>query len=139
MVAFKSVVTKVFTTKSYSSKVDTQIIVEKVAFYRSQLGFPEKDSQEFNKMASELKEQVIKFYLTDTKDIIPWLKDFCIGTAYDDSSTERDDSTKGIEQPYKFVSWALYCVLDAMYKIALKILTAVTERQDRDNDIYILD
>lgn len=135
MVAFKSVITKVFTTKSYSSKVDTQIIVEKVAFYRSQLGFPEKDSQEFDKMPSELQKQVIKFYLTDTRGIISWLKDFCIDTAYDDSSTEWDDSTQGIEKPYKFVSWALHCVLDAMYTIALDILAAVTERQDRDNDI----
>ena len=135
MVAIKSIITKAFTTESYSSSVDTQIILEKVEFYRSQLGFPKQGSKEFNEMTLEIQEQVKRFYLTDTMDIIFWLKKFVIDVAYDSSSSKPSDSAKSIEKPYKFVYCSLHCVLDAMYKIALNILGNATERQDQDNDI----
>jgi hypothetical protein len=124
MVAFKSLILKTFTTESYSCNVNYASISEKVAFYRSQLGFPEKDSKEFQEMSEELQRQVERFYLPVNTDVNSWLEEFD-GDDTDGNTSASDEGKADVtmlDSPYSFVYLSLNCVLNTMNEVALNIL-----------------
>lgn len=138
---FQSMITKPFTTTKYSRKKDFNLIVAKVEFYRSQLGFPKQDSEEFNTMDKVLQDKVRRFYVTDEMDQESWLKQFDNYSGDENANEDTDydeeeeylfwlDVYEAIKSPYKFVSNSLHHVLDEMEEVALEILNAAAVRLD---------
>lgn len=118
---------KVCTTKSFFRRKACNAIAERVEFYRSQLGFPEKGSEEFKMMSEELQTHVEDFYRTSESDVKSWL-----ARLNTDGGNEGLpfwlDLNKAISDPYDFVKLTLHGVLDEMEKIALKILKEAAAR-----------
>ena len=131
MAALKCLIVRTFTTGSYSCRINYQHVATMVEFYRHQLGFLEKDSDEFQQMSKELQEEVQRFYLTDDSDVNLWLRRFD-GAPGDNTLHEcmDEDAITIIDSPYKFVYQSLHCVLDEMNKLALNILNEAREGSD---------
>jgi hypothetical protein len=144
---FQSMIMKPFIWKENSRKRDFQLIVTKVEHYRSQLGFPKQDSEEFGMLSDVLKEKVRKFYLTSEIDVEAWLNKFYtenddkdsiwdgVVIEGDDEESRREEETlswldvcAAIKAPYGFVYNSLHCVLDEMEKIAVEILNETAAR-----------
>ena len=152
-------ITKPFTTTEYSRKNDFNLIVAKVKFYRSQLGFPKQDSEEFKTMDKVLQDKVRRFYAFDEMDQESWLKQFDThycdenpnedidGAEFDTQSGDENpnEDTDGAEEeeylgwlnvdeaiktPYKFVLNSLHHVLDDMEEVALEVLNAAAVSSD---------
>ncbi|XP_028404298.1 interferon-inducible GTPase 1-like [Dendronephthya gigantea] len=92
----------------------SSLIIRKTEFFRSQLGFPEKDSEQFQEMSPAHKEAIKKFYFEPDSDVESWLRSF---------NADCEDLLAHVNKaPYKFVFCILQIILDEMEKIALKIL-----------------
>ena len=86
---FQSNLFKPFTSKRYSRKKDFQLIVKKVRFYRSKLGFPKKTSKHFKSLSKELRHEVRQFYLT--KRNLSQLYHRCCEPDSRGESSDKDD------------------------------------------------
>ena len=126
---FQSNLLKPFTTKRYSRQKDFKLIVEKVEFYRSKLGFPEKATKYFKSLSEGLQDEMRRFYLT-VENLSKWYNRYC----GDEECRDEDNKCKEEEMSlpwldiklakskrYEFVSISLRSVLTSMEKTAVKI------------------
>ena len=143
---------KPFSWKENSRKRDFQLIVQKVEYYRYQLGFPKQDSEEFTMLSDVTQSKVRKFYLTSEINVEAWLSKFNTGsdnvytkcgeedTKLGDEDKEYSeeeslswlDVCKAIKAPYSFVFSSLHFVLDEMGEIAVEILRETAARSQPD-------
>ena len=117
---FQSMIMKPFIWKENSRKRDFQLIVTKVEHYRSQLGFPKQDSEEFGMLSDVLKEKMRKFYLTSEIDVEAWLSQF---------NPESDDvDTKCVDE------YAQYSVITETDNVDTKSVDEDTVRGEEESE-----
>ncbi|CAB3991261.1 interferon-inducible GTPase 5-like [Paramuricea clavata] len=114
-----------------SLRVDEKLITSKIKFYRSQLEFPENNSEEFKMLTENLQKRVEKFYLKPDQPVLSWLKSFDEGNAYD---IKMYGPFMVTNKPFKFVHKFLNLVLDDMEETALEIFDEATTREQDDVD-----
>ena len=148
---FQSMIWKPFSRRKKSWANDFQLIVTKVEYYRSQLGFPKQGSKEFEMLSPKLQTKVQKYYLTSKINVESWLSKFddksdvdanCSDEAgeYEDKESESCDEKivswldvrEAIKTPYKFVYRSLNGILDEMKVIAVNILNETAARSQPD-------
>ncbi|XP_028404320.1 interferon-inducible GTPase 1-like [Dendronephthya gigantea] len=123
LASFASVMTKL-SLGPFSLSIDKKRIMKKIHFYRLQLGFPETDSEEYQKLPEELQARVQRFDLEKVKegsgqDFLEWMRLF-------DSSNNYNIKICGplilTKKPFKFVELFLDQVLDEMEGTAKAII-----------------
>lgn len=94
--------------------------------YRYHLGLPEKDSDEFEMMTPEFKDEMQSFYWTVDMgiDFQVWIESFNTGS----NNTQRSRFTRWLDETYarvfnplKSTHDGFICLLDAMEELSLAI------------------
>ena len=93
-----------------------------VEFYRYHLGLPGKDSDDFEMMAPEFKEEMRRFYWTVDMgiDLQLWIESFDTGP----TSTPRFRFVQWLDEvfnPLRSTHNGLICLLDAMEELSFAI------------------
>ncbi|XP_028404344.1 T-cell-specific guanine nucleotide triphosphate-binding protein 1-like [Dendronephthya gigantea] len=101
--------------RSSFSKGWTELIIVKMNFCRSQLGFPDQNSNLFKELSPRHQEAVQRFCLNSDTDVVSFLQSFYPGDD-DGGKPDVNDTT------YRFVYRSMEKVLDKMEEIALEIL-----------------
>ncbi|XP_028404265.1 interferon-inducible GTPase 1-like [Dendronephthya gigantea] len=109
--------------------IDKKRIKKRVNFYRSQLGFPEIDSEEFQKLSEELQKRVERFDIERVgrsgRDLVKWMKSIDHSNEFNIRIHKPFIITK---KPFRFVDLFLQQVLLEMESAAKAILRETAEK-----------
>ena len=124
-----------------SIAIDTGLIINEVNFYKSQLGIPDENSEEFGRLTSKTKEKILKFCLTSA---IEFGRLFASYVAYSNAEEfVRFIPLVGsvIAASLSFTSTYLFlkASLEELEKTALKILDEINTRVVDEIDARVVD
>lgn len=103
------------------------VIAGEINFYKSQLGFPEENSDYVSMFSKKLQNSLTRFNVISSKmddaDFKTWMKQFDTdGEDFWGSSDVADNEEEEVKVSYKFVSRCLYNILDIMKDVSFEIL-----------------
>ena len=101
------------------------ILRRKTEFYRSQLGLPEKDSDEFKMLKPVFQKRMKMFYQKEDEGF--WRKCFAIPT--------NSSHTIGQLDPFKSATNSLNYLLDEMQKLSLDLLDDATSMKEEKEHV----
>ncbi|XP_028404346.1 interferon-inducible GTPase 5-like [Dendronephthya gigantea] len=97
----------------------SDFIISRIAFYRSQLGFPEEDSMEFKNFSPARQNDFRKFFIKPGVNVINWLKNF--------DHADFDQSHLSVNaESYRFLRRSMHHILDEMEKVAIEVMKEAT-------------
>ena len=115
-----------------------RVIVEEINFYKSQLRFPEENSDFVSLFSKKLQNSLNRFNVISEMDaadlndhLITWLKQFDTDGEDVEGSSDvvADNEKEEFKVSYKFVSRCLYNILDIMKEVSFKILGEIPRIQ----------
>ena len=113
-------------SKLSQPKPKFQVIVHEINFYKSQLRFPEKNSDYVSLFSTELQNSLSRFDVIskmNDADLIAWLKQFDTdGEDFEESSEVVAHEEEEFKVSYIFVSRCLYNIFDIMKEISFQIM-----------------
>ena len=124
---FRSILVKPFTTIKVLRDREFNFIGKKVATYRSALGFPLENSEEFKVLDDVLQNKVKRFYFTSEMNVASLVKELNTECGYDTAS--------GDSLPWLYSYRILHNVLDEMKETGMEIIEFTAAKYARDNDM----
>ena len=117
--------------------VDLALLTNEVSFYKSQLGLPDEESHEFQKMTPENQEKVRKFCVTSAEQMAPFLATYTGGSAVEEFARFTPFVGPAIAGGISFKStyYFLHQCLNELEGTALTFLDDMTTRAVDDFDI----
>ncbi len=88
---------KIFTSTEYSRHREFKLIVKKVETYRSELGFPEENSEYLNVLGEPLQKKVKTFRSISEMNVASWLRNLNIECGNEDAARGNEDAARGNE------------------------------------------
>ena len=117
--------------------VDLALLTNEVSFYKSQLGLPDEESHEFQKMAPANQEKVRKFCVTSALQMASFLATYAAGSAAEEFARFIMFVGLAIAGGISFSStyYFLHQCLNELEGSALSFLNEMTTRTVDDFDI----
>ena len=113
-----------------SVPIALSVIGKKAEFFRSQLGLPEENSDEFRSLKPEIQERIRKFYPRDEKGLLKRTLETLLKPLH-----------SGAAPPFQMAAYTLNLLLDEMEALSLDILVETArenENTDQSEDVAIL-
>ena len=117
--------------------VDLALLTKEVSFYKSQLGLPDEESHEFQKMTPENQEKVRKFCVTSAEQMAPFLATYTAGSAVEEFARFFPFVGPAIAGRISFKStyYFLHQCLNELEETALSFLNEMSTRAVDDVEI----